>query len=243
MGMALPLHFVMELMAFFTGFRYYLYLRKDYQDPISGPNRLWILIGAALGAFLCSRILGGLEDPVAFFDGSTHFLYYYANKTIVGGLLGGLLGVELIKKAIGEQSSSGDLFVYPLLLAIIIGRIGCFSAGVYEETYGIASPLPWAMDLGDGIRRHPAALYEILFLVILWIGLWVSEQRTQRENGLKFRLFMVFYLLFRLSLDFIKPGFRFSFGLSVIQLACLGGLLYYGKTVFSLFTAKKRGES
>ena len=239
MGMALPFHFLMELAAFFMGFRYYLSLRKGYEDPISGSNRVWILIGAAFGAFLFSRILGSLENPVAFFNGEQHFLYYYANKTIVGGLLGGLLGVELIKKAIGERSSSGDLFVYPLLLAIIIGRIGCFSAGVYEETYGIASSLPWAMDLGDGIRRHPVALYEIFFLAILWVSLKMSEQYTERENGLKFRVFMVFYLLFRLSLDFIKPGFRFSFGLSVIQLACLVGLLYYGKTVISVFSLKK----
>ena len=41
--------------------------------------------------------------------------------------------VELIKKLPVKTKASGDLFVYPLMLALIIGRIGCFSMGIYEE--------------------------------------------------------------------------------------------------------------
>jgi hypothetical protein len=47
--------------------------------------------------------------------------------------------------------------------------------GVYEETYGLPSSLPWAMDLGDGIQRHPVALYEIIFLIALWLSLTAAE--------------------------------------------------------------------
>ena len=34
-------------------------------------------------------------------------------KTVVGALLGGLIGVELTKKMIGVKQSTGDTFVYP----------------------------------------------------------------------------------------------------------------------------------
>ena len=54
----------------------------------------------------------------------------------MGGLFGGLLGVELAKKIIGEKQSSGDLFVFPIILGIFIGRIGCFLSGINEFTYG-----------------------------------------------------------------------------------------------------------
>ena len=144
-------------------------------------------------------------------------------------MIGGLIGVELTKKKIGVTVSSGDLMVYPLILAMIIGRIGCFLAGLEDGTFGVASNLPWAIDFGDGIRRHPTNLYEILFWIVLWIALSVYERKRHFTDGSRFKLFMVSYLLFRLFIEFIKPDYFFSFGLSVIQLACIACLLYYYK--------------
>ena len=153
--------------------------------------------------------------------------YMYNNKTVVGGFLGGLFGVELTKKIIGEKKSSGDLFVYPMILALIIGRIGCFSMGVHEETYGIETSLPWGMNLGDGLLRHPATIYEIVFLICLWIGLKQIQKKLPLENGALFKLFMIAYLVFRFCLDFIKPSYFLFLGLTTIQLTCLAGLIYY----------------
>lgn len=228
----IPSHLVFEILAFFVGYRYYTYLRKKQEDRISNENRVWILIGAAGGAFLFSRLLGTLEDPTIFFDSNTHFIYYLNNRTIVGGLLGGLLGVEVVKKIIGEKNSSGDLFTYPIILAMSIGRIGCFLAGTDDHTYGIQSSLPWAIDLGDGIKRHPTNLYEIIFLLILWSVLAFISKKNKLVNGATFKLFMFSYLLFRFCIEFIKPSFFFSFGLSMIQLTCILGLIYYYKILF-----------
>lgn len=223
----LSAHLFFEVLAFSLGFRYFLWLRKRQTDAIPDINRLWVLIGATAGALLGSRLLGALEDPQLFFSGAGGWLYYYRSKTIVGGLLGGLLGVELIKKWIGEQRSSGDLFTFPLLFAMIIGRIGCFTAGVSEPTYGLPSRLPWAMDLGDGIPRHPTALYEILFLLLLWWVLYRIGKRLPLVSGAYFQLFMTAYLFYRLAIEFIRPGIPLLGGLTAIQLACLAGLIYY----------------
>jgi prolipoprotein diacylglyceryltransferase len=151
------------------------------------------------------------------------------NKTIVGGMLGGLIGVELVKKRIGVTISSGDLMVYPLILAMIIGRTGCFLAGLEDGTYGIPTDLPWAINFGDGISRHPTNLYEILFWILLWVILPRWEHYYKFTDGSRFKLFMVSYLVFRLLIEFIKPDYFFNFGLSVIQLVCVAGLLYYYK--------------
>lgn len=239
-GYAISAHLLFETLAFVIGFRYFLYLRRRQHDPIDDSNRIWIFIGATAGAFIFSRLIGALEDPRQFINPDNGLLYYYTQKTIVGGLLGGLLMVELTKKIIGVKTSSGDLFTFPLILAMIIGRIGCFSAGVYEQTFGIESQLPWAMNLGDGVLRHPVALYEILFLIMLWIGIYQTERFVTLENGLRFKLFLISYLLFRFFIDFIKPGYEVTFGLTVIQLTCLIGLLYYFKTIRTLvFTPDK----
>jgi prolipoprotein diacylglyceryltransferase len=180
---------------------------------------------------LGSRLLGALENPVQLMRSAHPLQYIYQNKTIVGGLLGALIGVESIKKVIGESHSSGDLFTYPLMLAMIIGRIGCFSMGVYEETYGVTTTLPWGMRLGDGLLRHPVCIYEIIFLLLLGWMLSVIHKKYELINGARFQLFMIAYLLFRFLLDFIKPGFRYPFGLGSIQLACLAGLLYYAPSI------------
>jgi prolipoprotein diacylglyceryltransferase len=222
-----PLHSLLEPLAFFTGFRYFLYLRARKGDPINTPNRTSIFIGAIFGSLLGSRLVGGLENPQAMLHARNILLYFYENKTVLGGFLGGLWGVELVKKFIGEKQASGDLFVYPILLALIIGRIGCFSMGVYEETYGTPTSLPWGMDLGDGLRRHPVALYEIVFLALLWMTLKKIDPLLAPEQGARFKVFLIAYCAFRLLLDLIKPNYTFPFGLSTIQLASVAGLIYY----------------
>lgn len=222
----------MEALAFFVGFRYFLLLRKTQGDTYPSSSRLWVIIGAIFGALIGSRLIGTLERPFELFHTDDLLSYIYSNKTIVGGLLGGLFGVELTKKMIGEKKSSGDLFVYPIILALIIGRIGCFSMGVYEETYGIETGLPWGMNLGDGTSRHPIMLYEILFLVLLWIALRQTENRKALERGALFKLFMISYLVFRFLIDFIKPHHPVILQLNTIQLTCIGGLLYYAPFIF-----------
>ena len=157
-ALRLSAHLVFEVLAFFLGYRYFIYLRKRQDDPISEENRLIIIAGAAFGAFFLSRLLGSLENPAGWLHEENLWLYFFKNKTIVGGLLGGLIGVELVKKMVGEHRSSGDLFVFPLILAMMIGRIGCFSSGVYEATFGVETAMPFGLDLGDGLNRHPVAL-------------------------------------------------------------------------------------
>ncbi len=226
-SLTLSLHAILETAGIFIGFRYFLALRKKKGDHIQQANRIWIIIGAIFGAVIGSRLVGALENPAAWKNAENSFLYFYQNKTVVGGFLGGLIGVEWIKKRIGESTSSGDLFVYPMIVALVIGRLGCFSMGVYEQTYGLPTSFPLGMNLGDGIARHPVTIYEIGFLFFLWIFLKWIQNKVLLCNGSLFKLFMIFYLGFRFLLDFIKPHFTFSFGLSTIQLVCLAGLLYY----------------
>jgi phosphatidylglycerol:prolipoprotein diacylglycerol transferase len=222
----IPSHFIFEVLAYSIGFRYFLYLRKKNIDLISSENRIIIFIGAAIGALVFSRLIGIFESP-DIINRPLNLLILLGNKTIVGGLLGGLAGVEITKKIIGVKISSGDLMVYPLILAIGIGRIGCFLAGLEDNTYGIPSGLPWAMDLGDGIKRHPTNLYEIFFLILLFISLKLFESRRMFSNGSRFKVFMIAYLFFRLGIEFIKPSHKYFFNLSLIQLSCIAGLIYY----------------
>lgn len=231
LGKTIDSHFVFETLAFIIGFRYFLYLRKRQKDPYSDYRRALVTTMAAFGALLGSRILGILENPILLAEHSGNLLFYFSTKTVLGGFLGGLAATEITKKAIGIHYSSGDLLTYPILLALIIGRIGCFLSGIEDATHGIPSSLPWAMDLGDGIHRHPTALYEILYLCAVWMGIRLMDQFLTLIDGAKFQLFMVAYLIFRFGSEYIKPVYFWPIGLSTIQIASIAGILYYWKTL------------
>jgi prolipoprotein diacylglyceryltransferase len=131
------------------------------------------------------------------------------------------LGVEIVKRFSGIHRRTGDLFALPLCVGIAVGRIGCLLAGLADDTFGKPTSLPWAVDLGDGIGRHPVQVYEILFLILL--GLMVST-RAKLPEGARFRIFLGGYLAWRLVIDFLKPQPLID-GMNLIQWSCVGGIL------------------
>lgn len=229
-GIAINIHLVLEYLAFFIAFRYYVILRRTSNDHISSGHRLSIILGAALGALIGSRLMGVLENPLVEFS-QQNIIQLINTKTIMGGLFGGLLGVEIAKKIIGETRSSGDLFMFPIIVGIFIGRIGCFLSGTNEFTYGKVTTLSFGMDLGDGLLRHPTSLYELVFLMLLFVGLKKIQSKKDLNNGDLFKLFMLSYFGFRFFIEFLKPNVFYLFGLSTIQLLCVICWLYYSKFI------------
>src|SRR5689334_19506483 len=204
-----------EVLGYIAGVCVYIAVRRRRGDAVPDQTRAAIFAAAAAGALIGSRLLVGFEG-----------------KTIVGGLAGGLIGVELAKKVLGVKRSTGDLFVLPLITAMSIGRIGCFLTGPIDHTEGNPTTLPWGIAMGDPVKRHPVALYEIAFLLLLIpITEWV--RRRSKHSGDAFRTFLASYFAFRLLVDFIKPDPPpVLLHLTTIQWACVAGLIYYA-LVFS----------
>ena len=85
-------------------------------------------------------------------------------KSVVGALVGGAACRRVDQAAHRRHASAtGDVFAIPLVVGIAIGRIGCFLTGLDDNTHGLPTSLPWAVDFGDGVPRHPAQLYESPF--------------------------------------------------------------------------------
>lgn len=225
-------HLLFEGLGYFLGARLYFFLRRrafraDKALPLE--TNLWLLVGCLAGAFLGSKLLAWVESPSVYLPLLGQPLALFGGKTIVGGLLGGWAGVELAKHFLRLRSSTGDLFVYPLALGTAIGRLGCFFTGLDDHTCGVATSLPWGVDFGDGLRRHPTQLYESAAVLLLALALLLVE-RIRRSRplaaGQRFRLYMAGYLGFRFAVEFIKPRELIPPGLSAIQLACLIGIAF-----------------
>ncbi|MEC7265604.1 MAG: prolipoprotein diacylglyceryl transferase family protein [Bacteroidota bacterium] len=232
-GIKINVHLILEYLAFFIGFRYYIRLRRSSKDNISNGNRLSIILGAIVGAFIGSRLMGFLENPLIPMN-TDNLLQFLNTKSIMGGLFGGLIGVELSKKIIREKQSSGDLFTFPIIVGILIGRLGCFLSGTNEFTYGKETRFFIGMDLGDGLLRHPTSLYEMLFLILLFVLLKRFSNYLEQENGLLFKVFMLAYFGFRFFIEFLKPNVFYVLGLSSIQWLCVVCWMYYLPTLNKL---------
>lgn len=225
------LHLLFEIAAYAVGMRLFLRERRRLRTPALADRdaTLWIVVAAALGAALGSKLAFWFDDPLAAFADFPNWRHLLGGKTIVGGLLGGLVGVESAKALLGVRTSTGDTFVWPLAVGMAIGRIGCFLAGLDDHTYGVTTTLPWGVDFGDGIPRHPTQLYEIAFL-LAWATLVQLASARLPLPGDRFRAFMIGYLAFRLLVDAIKPVlYAYWPGLSGIQWLCIAGLTYYAR--------------
>jgi phosphatidylglycerol:prolipoprotein diacylglycerol transferase len=218
-------HLLFESLAYFIGFRVYLYTRNKERIPMD--KAIWVIVGAILGAAIGAKLLYWFEDPKKTLENWHNLTYLMEGKTIVGGLLGGLIGVETAKKWIGWTRSTGDDFVLPLAVGMMIGRIGYFLTGLDDHTYGTATTWITGIDFGDGIKRHPTQLYEIVFLGFIALIIFQIKRKSAGWEGLQFQLFMLSYLLFRFFIDFIKPTPHPYWIMNNIQVASILGIVYY----------------
>lgn len=234
-GMRIHPHPVMEGIAYAVGLSLHLMIKARIGPSggrggdLAAQRTLWEIAGAIVGALVGARLLAFAEnwrELVALPHlgaGGVGLEQWLGGKTIVGGLIGGWMGVEIAKRCLGIRRRTGDAWVYPLLAAMAIGRIGCFLTGLSDDTYGNHTRLPWGVDFGDG-PRHPTQLYDILALGVM-AGILAVYQRRGRlgwNTGKLFRAFMAMYGAWRFFVEFLKPTDKEYLGLSAIQIASLG---------------------
>ena len=227
-GLSVEAHQVLELLAYGLGFQLYLFLRRRWpRGPVMTVEQTArVVVGALLGALIGAKVLAWVESFPFYWGHLSDWRILIGGKTIVGGVFGGWAGVTLAKRHLGISHPSGDIYVFPLILGICVGRVGCFLAGLEDHTYGVATSLPWGVDFGDGIARHPTQLYEIVFLLAA-AGLFIWRIMTGRQSGCMFGQFVFTYAVFRFLVEFIKPRYTLPLlPLSAIQLTCLAGIIY-----------------
>jgi phosphatidylglycerol:prolipoprotein diacylglycerol transferase len=229
----------MEVLAYSIAFQVYLALKRKFSDVVAPAERWQVIAAAAFGAAVGSRLLGWLEDPTLAWHAG-----FIGGKTIIGALAGGWIAVEAVKTKLGVTIRTGDLLALPLAVGIAVGRVGCFLTGLPDQTYGTATSLPWGIDFGDRVRRHPTQLYEIVFLVFLSVILWQALKAVSKGNprtGDVFRLFIGGYGTWRIVIDFLEPEPR-VLGMSVIQWTCVAGLVLCAKDLLRINESVFRGD-
>lgn len=195
-------------------------LRRRQTKLTLQPMQKWgIAIGGLVGATFAAKlpfILGA--DPAGGVVGA----WLSDGKTILWGLAGGYLGVELAKWAFLVKTSTGDSFVIPVAVAIAIGRVGCLLFGC---CYGIETNQSWgiryltAPDAGV-LLRHPTQIYEIVFHLSFAIIVWSTTQRQSDRSlmqGNWMPVYLIAYAVYRFASEFLRPELRIAGGLTFYQ--------------------------
>lgn len=177
-------------------------------------------LGIGLGAFCGAMIGAKLPFVVADWDGLLSGAAWFSDgKTIICGLVGGYVGVEAAKWALGVTVKTGDSFAVPVAAAVGVGRLACFVGGC---CYGTPTDLPWGIVFPavDSLPRHPTQLYEAAFHLTMAAVLW-QLQRRGMFRGQLIKLYILSYLTYRFATEFIRPEAQLWYGLTGYQWACL----------------------
>ncbi len=143
-------------------------------------------------------------------------------KTVLGGIFGGYVSVELTKAWLGVRKGTGDAFAIPIAAGLSIGRLGCFFGGC---CFGIPTQLPWGIAFptapdGGELLRHPIQLYETLFHALALGGLVILQQRRWFA-GHRLKVYLIGYLVFRFFTELLRPEPVMVAGLTAYQIACV----------------------
>lgn len=161
-----------------------------------------IIIGAIIGA----------KIPVIISYG-WHKEFIWTGKSYFGALIGAFLSLNIYKRIIGESSVFGDRFVIPLCVSSGIGKIGCYQNGCCG---GIETNSFLGFHNIQNIAVFPVQLYESAFQFFCAIFFFILFKK-KLLTGAHFQLYMIFYMSFRFSVEFIRIEPKYLFNISVYQ--------------------------
>lgn len=176
------------------------------------PGHAFVGAGALLGAMIGSKV------GMVLFAADMHALWEaalgldFTGKTVVGGIGGAYLGVEITKRLVGVRHSTGDAFAVSVPLAQAFGRVGCF-------LNGCCPGIPMSGPLAVG-GRFPQQLVETALDLGLAALLW-SIRLAPRPQGWLFRYYLAGYAGIRFVLELVRADTGPRVGLTLVQWVCL----------------------
>ena len=191
--------------------------RSQGQLPLTWQQKLGIGIGSFCGAMLGAKLPFVLLDAEGFRSGAA---WFSDGKTIMTGLVGAYLGVEVAKWSLEIRTKTGDSFAPPVAVMVGIGRVACFVGGC---CFGQPTSLPRGMQFanaGDILPRHPTQLYEAAFHFTAAAVLYDLRRRGIWQGQLA-KAYILAYLAYRFLTEFIRPELRVLGELTIYQWAAI----------------------
>ncbi|MFA6887974.1 MAG: prolipoprotein diacylglyceryl transferase [Candidatus Woesearchaeota archaeon] len=191
------------VLGFIIGYYILRYLLKKKNIAMTEEEYDSFIVYIAVGLLLGSRVFYFVFYNInsLFVDPLQFFKIWQGGMSFHGGLIGVITsGYIFCKQYKKDFFALADLAVIPIILGLGIGRIANFING---ELYGRITTLPWAVDFGDGIGRHPSQLYESAKCFVIFYIMWIMKNK-ELKKGTLFWTFVTLYGFFRFFIEFVR---------------------------------------
>ena len=181
---------------------------KDEVSDLIFYGAMGVVLGGRIGYILFYNFSEFLHNPVILFK------IWQGGMSFHGGLIGVLLAFYLFSRKTRKTFFQISDFIAPMVpIGLGAGRMGNF---INKELLGrpISTDMhiPWAMDYGDHIARHPSQLYQALSEgLLLFLILWFYSAKPRPRMAVS-ALFLIFYGTFRFITEFFRtPDIQLGF--------------------------------
>lgn len=121
---------------------------------------------------------------------------------IGGFLLAAAASIIYIRKQKLSLPKIADLAAPSIVLAYLVGRIGCF---LIHDHIGKETNVPWGIRYLDGTVRHETSIYTGLNALILLLILLYLRKKNLPQGGL-FIIYLIYYSITRFAIEFFQVG-------------------------------------
>lgn len=181
---------------------------------------LWAVPGGIIGARVVHVIDSWdvyVQNPMLIFNFQGTAIY----GAIIGGALSGIAYTAIRKWNVGRIC---DVSSFGLLVAMIIGRIGCLING---DAWGIRTGGPWGLVYTNpgafaplNVATHPAPVYEMLWDLVVLGAIWRFRRRPHPDGAL-FLIYAILYSAGRFFINFYRENLIVIAGLQQAQIISL----------------------
>ncbi len=205
--------------------------RRDGRLPL-------IYVAALFGAFAGAKLVYLAAEGWIYWNDPNRWIILATGKSIIGALLGGYAAVEIAKRSLGYNTTTGDWFAVIVPLGIMLGRVGCIMHGCCLGD--VCEPSWFTMNDSRGVARWPAAAVELIFNAIMLCAALLLK-RFKILPGQHFHIYLVAYGIFRFAHEFLRDTPRIIGPFSGYQIAALA-VAALGTTGFIMRRGKAMRE-
>lgn len=171
---------------------------KEQVSDVIFYGALGVVLGGRIGYILFYNFSAFLDNPLILFK------IWQGGMSFHGGMLGVFIALYLFARKTNRTFFQVSDFIAPMVpIGLGAGRIGNF---INKELWGrpVESSIPWAMDYGDHIARHPSSLYQALTEGLLLFIILFFYSRKPRPTMAVSAVFMIGYGSFRFITEFFR---------------------------------------
>lgn len=221
---------------------YFIYQREGRSAKEIDTMTLYIVLGTLLGARL-GHVL--FYNPGHYLSNPVEIFFVWE-----GGLAshGATIGIPLAAYFFSRKTKVDYLWVLDRLVIVsaLCGIFIRFGNVMNSEIVGIPTDVPWAFVFTriDDVPRHPAQLYESIYCLFLFIGLFYAwyKYRGRFANGTLLGWFLIVLFSLRFVDEFFKENQEAFEDNMVLNMGQLLSIPFVMCGIFLLFYAKRRGR-